>query len=254
MSTVEPGQRESNESSSKGLTLGAYVAIGAGAFVVVELIAYGVTHFERVNRDSEFAETKIETVEVIVAAKDLPVNTCMTKDEIPRLVKRKQVAKEALPAKFIVDEAELLDKRLTRGVASESTFDPDKLSPLIVLPGGKDVISIQLSISGAASSFIGPGSHVDIFATLRIGHNLNAVPLLVDMRVITVDKLTKATTNNTQDIITVSLAVTQDEALLLSLAKKRDCYLDLILRHPNKPPDSSYSIAKVKQLLMEDAK
>jgi hypothetical protein len=51
---------------------------------------------------------------------------------------------------------------------------------------------------------------------------------------------------------TVSFAVTQEEALLLQLAQRRDCHLSLLLRHPGKPVDPSYDIKKIKKLLEDD--
>ena len=51
----------------------------------------------------------------------------------------------------------------------------------------------------------------------------------------------------------MSFAVTQEQALLLSLAKSRGCHLELLLRHPGKPLDKEYDIKKIKQLL-EDQK
>ena len=204
------------------------------------------------------AKPKVDLVEVIVAAKDIPVGTRLTKDQIPLLVKRKQVPRDTLPPKFVADENELLDKRLARDVQAESTFDPDKLSArgVIILPDGKDMISLPISPNQAAAGFIGPGSKIDVLATLQTGTALNAFPLLVDMLVLTVDT---HTTNDSKGgafptMSMVSLAVTQDQALILQLAKKRGCSLELLLRHPNKPVDPKYNLAQVKKMLLEEKK
>lgn len=204
------------------------------------------------------AKPKVELVEVVVAAKDLPVGTLLSKTEIPKLTKRKQVDKATLPAKFVADESELLEKRLSKEVRSDEMFNPEILSTrgVIILPDGKDMVSLPMNPVAAAAGFIGPGSKVDILATLKIKDRLNSFPLLVDMLVLAVDT---HTTNDTKtgvfnNMSMVSFAVTQEQALLLSMAKSRGCQIELLLRHPSKPLDPKYDMKKVKDMLQDDAK
>jgi hypothetical protein len=51
----------------------------------------------------------------------------------------------------------------------------------------------------------------------------------------------------------VWFAVTEKQALLLSLAKSRGCSAELVLRNPNKPPtdDEGYDFDKVSKFLSE---
>jgi Flp pilus assembly protein CpaB len=203
------------------------------------------------------AKPKSEQVEVLVAAKDLAVGTLMSKAEMPKLVTRKKVAKESLPPKFVVDESELLDKRLSTAVQADQTFNPEGLSTrgVIILPEGKDMISLPVSAGAAAAGFIGPGSKVDVLATLQVGKLIRAFPLLVDMHVLAVDTHTEYDKKGVFPTINnVSLAVSQEQALLLALAKQRGCRLELLLRHPNKPVDPNYNISKVKLLLSEESR
>src|SRR5580658_9181361 len=87
---------------------------------------------------------KIEQVEVLVAAKDLAVGTQFTKAELPKLVTKKLVPKDTLPANFVNDENELLDKRLSAPVPADQLFNPSYLSNrgVIILPEGKDMYAI----------------------------------------------------------------------------------------------------------------
>lgn len=202
------------------------------------------------------AKPKVEMVDVLVAAKDLPVGTLLSKTELSKLVKHKQVAKDSLPTEFVVDENELAEKRLTKEVSADQLFDPKKLSTkgVIILPEGKHMVSLPISSSHAAAGFIGPGSKVDILATLRVSSRLNAFPLMVDMLVLAVDTHTTNESKNGTfaNLSMVSFAVTQEQALLLSMAKSRGCQLDLMLRHPNTPPDAKYNLAQVKKILQDD--
>ena len=221
------------------------VAVGCGlvaAFLTTQINAKG---------------PKVEQVEVLVAAKDLAVGTQFTKAELPKLVAKKMMPKEALPANFVNDENELVDKRLSQAVAADGLFIPSTLSNkgVIILPDGKDMVSIPMSAQDAAGGFVGPGAHVDVLAAVNIKTKIYTFPILIDMQILAVD--TKTTYSDKggafPSIGTVSLAVTQEEALLISLARQRGCRLSLLLRNPGKPVDPTYNIKKIEQLLQDDS-
>lgn len=218
------------------------VAIGCGlvaAFLTTQINARG---------------PKVEQVEVIVAAKDLAVGTMFTKSEMPKLITKKMVPKDSLPPIFINDENELLDKRLSAPVQAEQIFDPKYLSTrgVIILPDGMDMVSLPMNIVHAAAGFVGPGSHVDILASLHLKNRLIAFPLLIDMQILAVDTKTQYDEKGAfKSLSSVSLAVTQEQALLLALAKERGCKMELLLRHPSKPVDPTYDIKKVLKLMQD---
>jgi pilus assembly protein CpaB len=199
---------------------------------------------------------KIEQVEVLVAAKDLAVGTQFTKAELPKLVTKKLVPKDTLPANFVNDENELLDKRLSAPVPADQLFNPSYLSNrgVIILPEGKDMYAIALSPQDAAAGFAGPGSHVDVLASLKINNKYLTMPILVDMQILAIDTKTAYNAAGAfSSMGMVSLAVTQEQALLLSLAKQRGCHLQLLLRNPSKPIDPTYDIKKIIKLLQDDS-
>ena len=105
------------------------------------------------------------------------------------------------------------------------------------------------------AGFVTPGAKVDVLATLRLGNQLKAFPLLVDMLVLAVDNHTDtvSTKNGTfPSLSSVSFAATQEQALLMALAKLRGCHLELLLRHPDKPIDPGYDIKKVIAMLQDE--
>jgi pilus assembly protein CpaB len=200
------------------------------------------------------AKPKVEMVKVLVASKDLAVGTMLTEAEYDKLVATKDVSKDSLPPQFATTKEEIIGRRLTRPVLKDETFAPGALTKggVITLPEGKDMISLPMSASSGAGGFVGPGSKVDILAGLRLGEELKTFPLLVDMHVLAVNQHVSYDSGKTgafPDMSTVSLAVTQEEALLLTLAKQRGCTLELLLRYSGKPLDKDYDIKKIRKLL-----
>jgi len=197
----------------------------------------------------------VEQVEVIVAAKDLPVGTLLSKEELKTAVKTKKVPKDGLPPAFVTDLNDLADKRLSRAVRTEETFNPADLSKggVITLPPGMDMISLQIGASNSAAGFVGPGSRVDVLATARLQNRMVAFPLLVNMLVVAVDTQTTYSDKGTFPTLnTVSFAVDRKQALLLALAKSRGCSLELLLRHPEKKDDEKYKIEDVLKMLQDN--
>jgi len=95
---------------------------------------------------------------------------------------------------------------------------------------------------------------VDVLATLRTQTQLRAFPLLVDMLVLAVDQHVsydtgKGGTGVFPNMSNVTFAATQEQALLLALAKQRGCHLELLLRPPGKPLEKAYDIKQIKKLL-----
>jgi Flp pilus assembly protein CpaB len=100
-------------------------------------------------------------------------------------------------------------------------------------------------MSNPVAGFVVPGSRVDILASYKEEDQLRALPLLLDVLVLAIDTYAE----RERTVCTVSFAVTQEQALLLMLAKQRGCYFELLLRQPGKPTDPDYDIRKVKKLL-----
>src|SRR5436305_641671 len=97
---------------------------GLGAALVV-FLAVAVSWIATARDPS--AQT--ETVEVFVAAKDLPVGTRLDKDDLEdeKLVKVKRVPKAELPSAYITNKDDLADKRLSRPLRTGAPFNPQDL-------------------------------------------------------------------------------------------------------------------------------
>jgi Flp pilus assembly protein CpaB len=113
--------------------------------------------------------------------------------------------------------------------------------------------ALALTPQDAAAGFAGPGSHVDVLASLKINNKLHSMPILVDMQILAVDTKTAYDSKGAfSSKVMVALAVTQEQALLLTLALQRGCHLQLLLRNPQKPTDPSYDIKKIIKLLQDE--
>lgn len=215
------------------------VAVGCG------LVAAALTQYSRAK--------PVEQEEVIVAAKDLPVGTVFTAADMNNLVKRKSVPKDGLPPKYIKNFDELLDKRLGRPMRAEESINPDDLNKGIMLPDGRDLVSLSIGAGSAASGFVPPGSRIDIIASLRLGNTTKVFKLLVNTQIVNAnqDLTNNQKTGAYADLNQVGLALNEKEALALELAKSRGCTLTIKLRNDKKSAedDKDYDIEKVLKLL-----
>ncbi len=182
------------------------------------------------------AKGKVEQVDVVVAAKDLPVGTTITRADAPKMLEIRKMPKDGLPPNYVASMEELYDKRLSRPVRAKETFNPQDLlkGGAIMLPPGHNMVSMPVGVGQAAAGFVGPGSRVDVLATVRLSNKLHAFPLLVNMLVITANSSTVYADNGSgafPNLSMVSFAVKGKEALLLSLAKSRGCTIELMLRN-----------------------
>lgn len=202
---------------------------------------------------------QVDQVEVVVAAKDLPVGTMITRDDLKDSIKVVKRPKDGLPPTAVTNPEELFEKRLSRPIRAEETITTQDLSkgPIVTLPKGHHMVSLSVGAAQSAAGFVGPGSKVNVIATLKLGSKLEAFPLLVDMLVVAVDTNTayaKEGNGTFPSMNTVSFAVQEKQALLLSLAKSRGCTIELMLRNPdaNLDGDKKYNIDEVIKLLSDD--
>lgn len=202
--------------------------------------------------------SKNDVVEVLVAARDLPVGTLITRADLEKIIAKKRLPRAGLPPAFIVDADEIVDKRLTRAVLKNETFSPTavtKARNTLELPEGMNLVSVSFPSKRVAAGFVAPGSRVDILATAQKDSKEKSFPLLVDLLVMAVDTQPIYTGQSLPEDMFVSFAVTQRQALVLALAKQNDCRLELLPRDPKKPVDPAYSIDRVVKFLEElDAK
>ncbi len=196
---------------------------------------------------------EIPMVDVLVAKKDLTTGTAFTKDNVEELTVVNQIAKTAIPseAKIVLKKEELIGKRLSRATHQGEYFNVADvgIKTQILFEAGQDIMSLPMTAAKAASGFVGPGSRVDILASVVDGQSREVFTLLPDMHVLAVDAEQDLTTKQVfPEMRMVSFAVDQKQALLITLANQRNCNLELLLRHPD-APKRVYNIDSTLNLL-----
>lgn len=202
------------------------------------------------------AQPKIEEVEVVIATKDLPTGTKITKETVEKVTAVKAVPKAALPQQFVAakDRADLVGKELARGIRAGEIFNPADFpkSSGPIIPDGKDMYAIKVDTTNGVGGAVRPGNRVDIVAGYKIGKKTGSVDLLVDMLVIGVNGEYDGTrTEKFATLQNVTLAVDGQQAKLIKLAERLGCTMSLTLINPNRKPNDEYDIEKVFALLRQ---
>jgi len=182
-----------------------------------------------------------DSLEVPVAAKDLAVGTKLTKEELKNYITYKKISKDSLPTEFASSEEQLADKRLVRTIRAGETFNPADLTTNapITPPPGFNVMTFGMTPEKGVAGFAGPGSKVDVLATIRLRKQDKAVvlPILIDMLVLAIDTSTQYTPQGAfPNLSMVSMAVNNKQAAILHASLSRGADLRLILRNNDKPP------------------
>lgn len=117
--------------------------------------------------------------------------------------------------------------------------------PELLPTPGKGVESVAMTTG--ATSFVVPGSRVDVVAAVTTGDKLEAFVLVTDLLVVRVESV--AAPGEAEHAPTVTFEVAEEEASLIALARRKGCGLELILRSPQKAADAEYDARRVKGML-----
>lgn len=203
------------------------------------------------------AKPQVESIDVIVAAVDIPVGVGISKEDLPKYLKTKRLPKDAVPVDIVENPEELVDKKLVRQIRPDETISrKDLFKGGIRIPTGKQLLTLSLDTARAAAGLAQQGSRVDVLAFVSLNGKLTAMPILVDMLVLAVNGQTVIDPNQQgQGVSTVSFAADRKQALVLELAKGRGCQMSLVLRNPDDrhtENDQNYNIENVITLLQDD--
>ena len=176
-----------------------------------------------------------DLVQVPVAAKDLSVNTPLTKNQLDSLVTMKTINKDALPPNVVLDKQLMTDKRLVRKKLAGEFFVTSDVSDkgTVELPKGHNMVAFRITQDEIVGGWAVPGAKVDVIATIRqAGSNAVVFPLFQDMLIMAVDTNAAAPVNGVMPAVNnVSLALTPKQSLLLSAALSRGASLRFALRN-----------------------
>jgi pilus assembly protein CpaB len=170
-----------------------------------------------------------EMVRVLVAAKDIPIDTKL--DET--LIKSVEMPPASAPAGYLTSPDKILGKRLKEPIyqgepilARRLLADSDASLLSVTLTPGKRALAVKVDDIIGVSGFILPGSHVDVIAT---GEGQGTRTVLQDIKVLTVGQALKAE-GGTLRVGSVTLEVDPRQAEILTAATLNGS-VRLALRH-----------------------
>jgi Flp pilus assembly protein CpaB len=223
--------------------------------LVLMVVAVGCGLVAAILTSQMSGKPKVEEVKVLVAVKDLPTGTMITKETVDKMVKEQPVPKSSITHEVVINKEELVGKRLARGTRQGEMFNPAdlKVGGIGVFLEGKNNYSIPMTAVKGAGGGVVPGSKVDVLASLTLSGKIGAFPLLVNTHVLEVNGEADLTKGNGKflNMTMVTLAVSDEEASLLALAEKRGCELHLVLINPDRPAPANYDMKLVMQRLQD---
>lgn len=176
-----------------------------------------------------------ETTRVLVAKKDLPIQTKLEAKELDNLVTWAELPKNVVPPDAVTEIDQLKDKELNRTLKQGNPVSATDLGvpPSIVIPEGHKQITLRSNQWDSAAGFVRPGSKVDVLYTEKNGNGQARAGLILrNMLVLAVnmvDTLTEKTGRSIPQVESISLAVTDPQAKLLALAEEKG-KLKMVLR------------------------
>jgi Flp pilus assembly protein CpaB len=160
-----------------------------------------------------------ETIEVWVAALDLPVGTVLDQEYLPQVAAKKR----------ITTEEELRSKTLKRGVRQDEPFNSRDLTDGVRVPPGMELISVQFGESEASAAI---GYYVDIIATIRRGKEPESFPLVRGVLGIGIDFEPPTSKSEHAYPTRASFAMSKEQMRLVELAKARGYGFELFIPKP----------------------
>lgn len=182
-------------------------------------------------------EVEVASVQVAVAAENLPMGTMLTKDHI-KLVGWPTA--NQVPGAFASVDG-VVGRGLIQGVATNEPLTESKLAPVEAgaglspsIPAGMRAMSVRVNDVVGVAGFVLPGSRVDIVLTLSGRENSISRVVLSNVQVLTAGtKYDQDAAKNGQPIATrvVTLLLTPDDAEKMALAESAGS-ITLVLRNP----------------------
>jgi pilus assembly protein CpaB len=179
-----------------------------------------------------------ESQQIVLAARDILAEEVLK----PDMVKLETVARSAVPPGAFTSFREVADRWVQVKVFDGEPIVDRKLAPkgtptglVALIPKGKRAFAINVNEQTGVSGFIRPEHHVDVFqaTTAANGEPGRAIPVLQDLLVLASGTSIQSTPDKAVQARTVTVAVTVEEASILTMAQARGGPLSLALRAMN---------------------
>lgn len=208
-----------------------------GSLLAGGLAAYLAFGFLRTPAGEEGAEGTAETTPAAVAARDLPVGTIVSREEV-RLV---DWPAGSLPEGYASSPSEVVGRGLLAGVKTNEPFLSSKLARKeaggglpITIPKGRRALSVRVNDVINVAGYVSPGTRVDVLVTLDEGSSDDPATQIVLQNISVLSTGNQVQENqegDPQNYTVATLLVTPEEAEKLTLASTRG-QIQLALRNP----------------------
>jgi Flp pilus assembly protein CpaB len=195
--------------------LGVAVGCGLVAAVAVAKLSAGNTRAP-------------DSTKVLVAKKDLPVQTLLDEKELDNLLGWADMPKNLVPPDAATDIEAVKGKSLNRTLKQGNALSVTDLGTpkVLVVPEGYKAMSVRATAVAAVAGFVKPGNRVDILYTERqnaTGKTRSAILLrkMLLLAVNTVNTLDEKTGAAIQQIESVTLAVNDWQGQRLTLGEEK---------------------------------
>jgi pilus assembly protein CpaB len=179
----------------------------------------------------------VEMQQVVLAVRDLSVEEVLK----PDMIKIESMPKSAVPAGAFASFREIADRWVQIKILEGEPIVEKKLAPkgtptglVARIPRGKRAFAITVNEQTGVSGFVMPDHRVDLFQVQSSpnGEGTRAVPVLQDVLVLASGTNIQSTLDRTIQARTVTVAVTPEEAAILTVAQSKG-QLSLALRSQN---------------------
>jgi len=210
--------------------------------VAVAVVCGLIAAFLTSQMSARSKKQQMDMVNVPQAAVDLAIGTKLKAEDFDKYVKMVSVPRETAPVSFVEDLATLKDKRVTRTMRANDTFNPADVSSNEALnpPEGFSVMTARVSVDEAVAGFVRPGAKVDVIASVQMKKSQKRIifPLFTNILILAIDSSAmgpKEGGQSYQNLSMISFAVDKDTSLLLQAAITCGAQMRCALRHPDKP-------------------
>jgi len=168
-----------------------------------------------------------ETTKVLVAKKDLPVQTQLDEKELDNLLGWADMPKNLVPPDAVTDLEAVKGKSLNRTLKQGNPLSITDLGQAkkLILPDGCKAMSVKATPVDAVAGFVKPGDRVDIMYVERLGSGKTRSAILLRKMLVlavnTVNTLDEKTGAAIQQVESATLAVNDRQGNLLALADEK---------------------------------
>ncbi len=249
----------------------AVLGIALGAGVLAAVLALNLTSRPPQPAANPEVAKKIDTVDVLVAAKDIPIGTTLAPDSLAW----ESWPKSSSSSRFITRDGNPEAMEKIPGAFARSTFytgEPISEAKLIrsdqgfmsaILPEGKRAVATRIAADTSAGGFILPNDRVDVIMTRQApnqgeagGTQYLTETILANVRVLAIDQTIEE--KNGEKVVvgqTATLELSPQQAQILTVAQQMSDRLMLALRSiadaEDKPgidaPDAMHLIGGTKR-------